>query len=450
MAHRNAERVQQVSTSTGTGALTFSGTVAKMRSFAAAGFVNGDTFWGLIEHETAAEWEVALCTYSSAGAGSITRAAPSASSTGSAVNFSAGNKYISVVLSASGGLFLPNAGTSTAPILAIGAATSGFYQPAAHSIAVRNAYQGIDAEENHQEIKFTHRGSIVIGPSTGTNDNRQPNQSAIEISYINGASAPVPMTICEYGNAGAAVEPVVFLRNYAASIGGAEVAVPAGSAVMTLQGQVTDGLGTANVAIGNLIWRVPSGAAITPSAGNTKTYPGELVIATSPGDGSTSITSRAVFGKAGEFNLVTGPFVMGTVNTVISKEMRGRFTSMQPPVRAAVADDAIYQLPIPAETGTAIVQMIGTALGSTNPWLMACVRVDGSPACEKAWVSSAADAASNVLFATAAVAPTDYTLYTDGKLTIVACADHSVYVVNRLGASRTFAYFLYLNAQTNP
>lgn len=111
MAHRILDRVQQASTSTGTGSLALTGTVSKMRSFSAAGLANGDTFWGLIEHETAAEWELALCTYSSAAGGSITRATPLSSSTGSAVNFSAGNKYISLVSPASKTPYADNNGT---------------------------------------------------------------------------------------------------------------------------------------------------------------------------------------------------------------------------------------------------------------------------------------------------------------------------------------------------
>lgn len=97
MAHQILDRVQQTTTSQGIGSLAFTGTVNKMLSFAGAGFSNGDTFWGLIEHETADEWELALCTYASAGDGSITRATPAASSTGAAVAFSAGTKYISLV-----------------------------------------------------------------------------------------------------------------------------------------------------------------------------------------------------------------------------------------------------------------------------------------------------------------------------------------------------------------
>ena len=101
MAHQVLDRVQETTTSTGSGSLALGGAVSKMLTFSAAGLANGDTFWGLIEHSTAAEWEIALCTFASASSGSITRATPLKSSTGSAVAFSAGTKTISLVAPAS-------------------------------------------------------------------------------------------------------------------------------------------------------------------------------------------------------------------------------------------------------------------------------------------------------------------------------------------------------------
>jgi hypothetical protein len=95
MTHRVLDRVQETTTSTGTGALTLAGAVTKMLSFSGAGLADGDTFWGLIEHATANEWEITLCTFHSAG--NVTRATPRKSSTGAAVAFSAGTKTISLV-----------------------------------------------------------------------------------------------------------------------------------------------------------------------------------------------------------------------------------------------------------------------------------------------------------------------------------------------------------------
>lgn len=99
MAHRIEDRVQEITTSTGSGTLTLGGATTRMRSFSSVPFNNGDTFRCLIEHQTAAEWEISICTYN---AGVITRTTFVKSSTGSSVNFSAGSKTISLVDSAVG------------------------------------------------------------------------------------------------------------------------------------------------------------------------------------------------------------------------------------------------------------------------------------------------------------------------------------------------------------
>lgn len=96
MAHQVLDRVQETTTSVGTGSLTLAGATNRMLSLSGAGFANGDTFWGVIEHSSASEWEIALCTFSTAGP-SITRATPLKSSNANAtVNFSAGIKTITL------------------------------------------------------------------------------------------------------------------------------------------------------------------------------------------------------------------------------------------------------------------------------------------------------------------------------------------------------------------
>lgn len=95
--HRVPNSTQQLSTSTGTGTLALSatGNVAGMQTFEEAGFEDGDTFPGRIEHATADEFELCECTYA---AGVITRGAIEASSNdGARVDFSAGSKKVSVV-----------------------------------------------------------------------------------------------------------------------------------------------------------------------------------------------------------------------------------------------------------------------------------------------------------------------------------------------------------------
>lgn len=99
MAHIVNDRVQEATPGTGTGTLTVAGATSKYVGFVAAGFTNGDTFLGLIEHQTAAELELTLCTWGTGGV--ISRAAaPRYSTTGSKIDFSAGTKTVSVVAGA--------------------------------------------------------------------------------------------------------------------------------------------------------------------------------------------------------------------------------------------------------------------------------------------------------------------------------------------------------------
>lgn len=93
MAHIVDDRVQETTTSTGTGDLVLAGASSKCFSFADAGFVDGDTFWGLIVNLTSNEVELAFCTYNAGG--SISRATPRNGN--DPTDFSQGTKTVSVV-----------------------------------------------------------------------------------------------------------------------------------------------------------------------------------------------------------------------------------------------------------------------------------------------------------------------------------------------------------------
>jgi hypothetical protein len=93
MALVTGDRVRDTSTTTGTGALTVSGTAPTgYRTFSAVCATN-DTFLYFISHQTANEWECGLATYSAAN--TVTRTTVLASSNaGSAVSLSAGTKDV--------------------------------------------------------------------------------------------------------------------------------------------------------------------------------------------------------------------------------------------------------------------------------------------------------------------------------------------------------------------
>lgn len=111
MAHRKYDLVQETSTSTGTGAMALGGAVTRRRAFGSV-LSNADTAYVLIEHGSAAEWEICLATYATSG-NQLTRGAVLASSTGSAVSFSAGTKTISLIAPAAKSVVEDNNGDAS-------------------------------------------------------------------------------------------------------------------------------------------------------------------------------------------------------------------------------------------------------------------------------------------------------------------------------------------------
>ena len=82
MAHITADRVADTTTTTGTGALTVSGTApSTFRTFSAVCSAS-DTIWYWVAHRTIDEWEVGLGTYSASN--EITRTTVLSSSNGGA------------------------------------------------------------------------------------------------------------------------------------------------------------------------------------------------------------------------------------------------------------------------------------------------------------------------------------------------------------------------------
>ena len=93
------DRIRDTTTTTGTGAVTVSGTAASgYKTFSAVMSVS-DTTYLCIAHQSADEWEVSVATYSAANV--LTRTTVLAGTNGtSAVNFSAGTKDVFITLAA--------------------------------------------------------------------------------------------------------------------------------------------------------------------------------------------------------------------------------------------------------------------------------------------------------------------------------------------------------------
>ena len=89
-----ADRVQETSTTAGTGTITLAGAVTGFQSFAAVG--NGNQTYYTIAGQGTAEWEVGIGTYTSSGTTLSRTTVLASSNSGSLVNFSAGSKDVFV------------------------------------------------------------------------------------------------------------------------------------------------------------------------------------------------------------------------------------------------------------------------------------------------------------------------------------------------------------------
>jgi hypothetical protein len=86
------DRVNETSTTTGTGTFTLAGAVTGFQSFSAIG--NGNTTYYAIVLQGGSQWEVGLGTYTSSGTTLSRDTILASSNSGSAVNFSAGTKNV--------------------------------------------------------------------------------------------------------------------------------------------------------------------------------------------------------------------------------------------------------------------------------------------------------------------------------------------------------------------
>jgi hypothetical protein len=105
------DRVQETSTTTGTGTITLAGAVSGFQSFSAIG--DGNTTYYAIVGGT--EWEVGLGTYTSSGTTLSRDTILESSNGGTAVNFSAGTKNVFVTYPAERSVYQDLTNTAYAP-----------------------------------------------------------------------------------------------------------------------------------------------------------------------------------------------------------------------------------------------------------------------------------------------------------------------------------------------
>ncbi len=160
------DRVQETSTTTGTGTFTLAGAVTGFQSFSAIG--NGNTTYYAIVGGS--EWEVGLGTYTSSGTTLSRDTILESSNGGTAVDFAAGTKNVFVTYPAEKGIYLDASGNAiglgtpasatltNATGLPISTGVSGLGTSVATALAVNVGSSGA----------FVTNGGALGTPSSGT------------------------------------------------------------------------------------------------------------------------------------------------------------------------------------------------------------------------------------------------------------------------------------------
>jgi hypothetical protein len=120
MAIAVKDRVKESTTTTGTGTLTLAGAESGYQSFSVIGD-GSETYYAIVGDT---EWEVGVGTYTASGTTLSRDTILESSNSGSAVNLSAGTKYVFVTYPAEKSAYLEPDGTST------------FFDPAGTAVAL--------------------------------------------------------------------------------------------------------------------------------------------------------------------------------------------------------------------------------------------------------------------------------------------------------------------------
>jgi hypothetical protein len=151
------DRVQETSTTTGTGTFTLAGAVSGFQSFSVIGNAN-TTYYAIVG---GSEWEVGLGTYTSSGTTLARNTILESSNGGTAVNFSAGTKNVFVTYPAEEAVYQDETGTAYAPQFAASNGLNVNNATIGTSYTFPTGYNSVEAGD------ITISGSVTVTvPST--------------------------------------------------------------------------------------------------------------------------------------------------------------------------------------------------------------------------------------------------------------------------------------------
>jgi len=155
-----ADRVQETTTTTGTGSVTLGGAVTGYQSFAVVG--NTNTTFYCIADQGGANWEVGIGTYSTTGPTLARTTVLASSNSGSLVNFTAGVKTVFVTYPAEKSVNLDSSGN----VSALGTVASGTW----NGTAIVTTYGGTGITSyTAGDLPYYSTGTTLSKLGIGTN-----------------------------------------------------------------------------------------------------------------------------------------------------------------------------------------------------------------------------------------------------------------------------------------
>ena len=155
-----ADRVQETTTTTGTGSVTLLGAVTGYQSFAVVG--NTNTTFYCIADQGGANWEVGLGTYSTTGPTLARTTVLASSNSGSLVNFTAGVKTVFVTYPSEKSVNLDSSGN----VSALGTIASGVW----NGTAIVTTYGGTGLTSyTAGDLPYYSTGTTLSKLGIGTN-----------------------------------------------------------------------------------------------------------------------------------------------------------------------------------------------------------------------------------------------------------------------------------------
>ena len=155
-----ADRVQETTTTTGTGTVTLAGAVTGYQSFAVIG--NGNTTFYTIADQGGANWEVGIGTYSTTGPTLARTTVLASSNAGSLVTFTSGVKTVFVTYPSEKSVNLDASGN----VSALGTVSSGTW----NGTSVSTAYGGTGLSSyTAGDLPYYASGTALSKLGIGTN-----------------------------------------------------------------------------------------------------------------------------------------------------------------------------------------------------------------------------------------------------------------------------------------